>query len=101
MPPKRKKSKPDPFAFLNLHPFVQPTVVDKINGCIIGSALGDTIGLYTEFLTKANSATIYGDRSFQLLEPATKLHPDAHRSKYLSLLVSSSIIHSFVLILFV
>lgn len=33
--------------FLELHPFVRSTVVDKVYGVMIGSALGDAIGLYT------------------------------------------------------
>ncbi|OAX77046.1 hypothetical protein ACJ72_08659 [Emergomyces africanus] len=34
--------------FLSLHPFIRAAVQDKINGTIVGSALGDCIGLYTE-----------------------------------------------------
>lgn len=82
MPPKRKQVKFNPLAFLDVHPFVRHTVVDKIYGCIVGSAMGDTIGLYTEFMTKAQSARILPDRKFQLVKPATELHPDYHRSEY-------------------
>lgn len=64
------------------HPFVTATTVDKIYGCIIGSALGDTIGLYTEFLSKRTSEKAYPARRFQLVEPATEPYPDAHRSKF-------------------
>jgi ADP-ribosylglycohydrolase len=78
MPPK-KKLKTGPLAFPNAHPFVRPAVEDKIYACIMGYALGDTIGLYTEFLTKEESAGIYFHREFQLTEPATELYPDKHR----------------------
>lgn len=84
MPPKRKSPK-DELLFLNKHPFIQQTVVDRIHGCIVGSALEDTIGLYPEFLTKAESARIYPSRRFQLTEPLTEPHPDGHRSEYIEL----------------
>lgn len=84
-------------AFLDTHPFVKQTVVDKIYGCIAGSALGDTIGLYSEFLTKAQSAVIYPKRKFQLVEPATELHPDGHRSTYFSEVSNASAAFFFVL----
>jgi ADP-ribosylglycohydrolase len=77
----RKKVKKSPLAFLDVHSFVPQVVKDKVYGCIIGSALSDTIGLYTEFLNKAQSDGIYFDRKFQLVEPATALYPDSHRCK--------------------
>ncbi|KAH7385491.1 ADP-ribosylation/Crystallin J1 [Phaeosphaeria sp. MPI-PUGE-AT-0046c] len=84
MPPKKKNVKTNPLAFLDAHPFNQATIVDKIFGCIFGSALGDTIGLYTKFMTNAQSARIYQFEEgewpkFQLVKPATKLHRDTHR----------------------
>jgi hypothetical protein len=75
-----KPAKPD-LAFLDLHPFVRQTVLDKVYGCIIGSALGDTIGLFTEFLPKQACETIYKERIFSLVEPITEWYPDSHRSK--------------------
>lgn len=50
---------------------------------VVGSALDDTIGLDTEFLTKADSATIYPSRHFQLVDPATALYRDTHRGEFL------------------
>lgn len=69
-------------AFLDAHTFVRQTVVDRIYGCIVGSALGDTIGLYTEFLTKVQSANVYPEKKFSLVQPVTEFHPDQHRSEY-------------------
>ncbi|KAF3044956.1 hypothetical protein E8E11_004077 [Didymella keratinophila] len=64
------------------HPYKTAIATDKIFGCIIGSALGDTIGLYTEFLSKIQSHRRYGDRGFTLLEPRTEPFPDAHRLQF-------------------
>ena len=69
-------------AFLDLHPFVRQTVLDRIYGCMIGSALGDTVGLYTEFLSKSQSEGLYKDRKFSLIEPVTKWYSDNHRGKF-------------------
>jgi hypothetical protein len=67
--------------FLGTHSFVRQTVLDKIYGCFIGSALGDTIGLYTEFLPKSACETIYKSRKFSLVPPVTEYYPDSHRRK--------------------
>jgi hypothetical protein len=80
-----KKAQSSPLAFLEIYPFVRQIVVDKIYRCIIGSALGDTIGLYMEFLTKAESAEFYRDRKFQLVEPVTELYPDGYWSEHFQL----------------
>lgn len=64
------------------HPFITATRIDKIYGCIIGSALGDTIGLYTEFLSKNQSAKAYPTKKFTLLDPRTEPFPDAHRLQF-------------------
>ncbi|KAF2187880.1 ADP-ribosylglycohydrolase [Zopfia rhizophila CBS 207.26] len=68
--------------FLSFHTFVRQTVLDKMYGCIIGSALGDTIGLYTEFLPKHACETIYKERKFSLVEPVTEWYPDSHRNRF-------------------
>lgn len=77
---------PSEVGFLDLHPFVRQVVLDKAFGCMIGSALGDTIGLYTEFLPKHQCELIYKERKFSLVEPLTELHSDSHRSKSMSFL---------------
>ncbi|KAM0343410.1 hypothetical protein ACHAPU_008591 [Fusarium lateritium] len=55
---------------------------DRIIGTIFGSALGDAIGLYTEFLSAELSAKAYPDRVFTLLptEKATPFRRDHHRN---------------------
>lgn len=86
MPPKRKTAvRADPLAFIDSYPFVRDIVINKI----FGSALGDTIGLYTEFISKASVTSVYAFKSyqwpkFQLVEPATKLYADSHRCRYFS-----------------
>jgi hypothetical protein len=80
----RKKVKKSPLAFLDLNSFIPQVVEDKIYDCIIGSALRDTISLYTEFSNKKQSDGIYFGRKFQFVEPATELYPDSHRCKYQS-----------------
>ncbi|KAI3571607.1 ADP-ribosylglycohydrolase-domain-containing protein [Fusarium oxysporum f. sp. albedinis] len=55
---------------------------DRIIGSIFGSALGDAIGLYTEFLSVELSGKAYPDRVFTLLpaEKATLFRRDHHRN---------------------
>jgi hypothetical protein len=81
-PPITEPAPSEGLDFLFVHPFVKATVQDKIFGTIIGSALGDTIGLYTEFLTKDASEKLYPTRKFQLVAPATPLYEDNHRSRF-------------------
>ncbi|KAL1607981.1 hypothetical protein SLS60_002920 [Paraconiothyrium brasiliense] len=69
-------------AFVNAHPFVRSSVTDKIYGCMIGSALGDAIGLYTEFLPKHACDTIYTSRKFSLVNPVTEVYADTHRLRF-------------------
>lgn len=57
---------------------------DSIIGCLFGSALGDAIGLYTEFLSAELSEQAYPTRSFTFIPPseATKLRSDNHRDPH-------------------
>ncbi|KAH6990238.1 ADP-ribosylglycohydrolase-domain-containing protein [Ilyonectria destructans] len=59
----------------------QASLHDRVVGCLFGSALGDAIGLYTEFLNADLSAKAYPTRSFTLLpsEKATPFRRDRHR----------------------
>jgi ADP-ribosylglycohydrolase len=66
--------------FLSLHPFVRQGVVDRVRGAIVGGALGDAIGLYTEFLTGEASRSAYPEGRFRLASPVTELVNDGHRS---------------------
>lgn len=66
------------------HGLAREAIHDKIIGCIVGSALGDAIGLYTEFLSGSMSAAAYPSRTFTLhpSTDATPFHRDAHRSPH-------------------
>jgi hypothetical protein len=66
--------------FLSPHPFVRQGVVDRVRGAIVGGALGDAIGLYTEFLTGEASRAAYPEGRFRLASPVTELVNDGHRS---------------------
>lgn len=66
-------------AFLYAHTFVRAGVIDKIYGCIIGSALGDAIGLYTEFLPRHACAAIYKSGKFSFVDPITESYADSQR----------------------
>ncbi|KAH8689354.1 ADP-ribosylglycohydrolase-domain-containing protein [Talaromyces proteolyticus] len=90
--------------FLDLHPFVRQTALDRVRGTIFGGALGDAIGLYTEFLSRDLCLAAYPEGKFQLVEPATELHNDGHRNKFVqtgwtddtdhALLIMLSYLHS-------
>ncbi|TGZ83936.1 ADP-ribosylglycohydrolase [Ascodesmis nigricans] len=69
-------------SFLDLHPFVRSTVVDKVRGVIFGGALGDAVGLYTEFLPKTQASQLYANQTISFLDPVTPLHEDTHRDRF-------------------
>lgn len=71
--------------FLDVHPFIRATAIDRIYGCIVGSALGDAIGLYTEFLPKHACEQVYKTRKFSLVDPVTEIYADTHRCKFFAL----------------
>ncbi|OBT97070.1 hypothetical protein VE01_04873 [Pseudogymnoascus verrucosus] len=69
--------------FLDLHRFVRITAHDKALGAIIGAALGDTIGLYTEFIPRTECSRAYPTGRFSLLEAdLTPFREDSHRDKF-------------------
>lgn len=60
------------------------TIHDRVIGCLFGSALGDAIGLYTEFLSGQMSSIAYPSRKF-VLHPeseVTLFRRDAHRNPH-------------------
>ncbi|KAF7360740.1 hypothetical protein MVEN_00805900 [Mycena venus] len=61
-----------------------PKILDRAEGALFGSALGDAIGIYTEFMTEAQAVEAYGSSSpnFTLIPPDTKLHNDTHRCRF-------------------
>ncbi|KAH8827246.1 ADP-ribosylglycohydrolase-domain-containing protein [Flagelloscypha sp. PMI_526] len=60
----------------------QAQILDKAMGTLIGSALGDTVGLYTEFLTPEQARHWYPDAKFSLIEPTTEFVRDQHRARF-------------------
>ncbi|KAG7284282.1 hypothetical protein NEMBOFW57_010649 [Staphylotrichum longicolle] len=60
------------------------TLHDRVAGVLVGSALGDAIGLYTEFLSAASAAAAYPSGRFTLTGPAphgpTPFTLDSHRA---------------------
>lgn len=58
------------------------TLEDRIVGTLVGSALGDAVGLYTEFLTKEQAREAYPSGEFSLLPNATPFKHDFHRLKH-------------------
>jgi hypothetical protein len=73
--------------------------LDRLRGCLFGGALGDTIGLFTEFLSAQRSREIYGSQPVFTLTPYPSddqnsptsanpkpnlkwCHVDQHRAKF-------------------
>ncbi|KAJ7064648.1 ADP-ribosylglycohydrolase-domain-containing protein [Mycena amicta] len=60
-----------------------PKVLDRAKGALFGSALGDAIGIYTEFLTAAQATEFYGPSpKITLVPPETPFHNDTHRCRF-------------------
>ena len=63
------------------------TMNDKIRGCIIGGALGDAVGLFTEFLDANQAQALYGPTPRLKLQPPAPegwhtMHMDRHRAMF-------------------
>lgn len=58
---------------------VRAALHDRTVGALVGSALGDAIGLYTEFLSAPLAATAYPSRCFTFLPSPTPFKLDTHR----------------------
>lgn len=73
----------------DLQPPSHPTAMslDRIRGAVFGCAIGDAIGLHTEFLSRTASVSTYGPSPrFTLAYPPPRgfepLLEDRHRSKF-------------------
>lgn len=86
-------------SFLSLHPFIRDTAHRKLLGTIIGSALGDTIGLYTEFLPASVAEESYPSRRFSLLPKPTPFHADGHRDRFAAAAWTDDTDHALLLLL--
>jgi ADP-ribosylglycohydrolase len=85
--------------FLDSHLFVRDTSHQKVLGAIIGSALGDTIGLYTEFLPASVAETVYPTRRFTLLPTPTPFYADGHRDRFSSAAWTDDTDHALLLVM--
>lgn len=63
-------------------PAAKATIHDRAVGTLVGSALGDAVGLYTEFLPKGRIGDLYPTGTFSLLPNATPFARDMHRLKH-------------------
>jgi len=53
-------------------------LADRVRGLVFGCALGDSMGLATEFLSKKDAAAFYGE-DFDYCPRPSKTYPDTHR----------------------
>ncbi|KAJ7191927.1 ADP-ribosylglycohydrolase-domain-containing protein [Mycena pura] len=75
-------------------------ILDRAEGALFGSALGDTIGIYTEFMTADQAVEAYGSSpSFSLISPETKFHNDTHRCRFESRAWTDDTDHTILLVL--
>lgn len=68
----------------DIEALAKETIHDRIIGCLFGSALGDAIGLYTEFLSGHTSSITYPSQKFVLYPESevTLFRRDAHRNPH-------------------
>ncbi|KAJ7280392.1 ADP-ribosylglycohydrolase-domain-containing protein [Mycena rebaudengoi] len=78
-----------------------PKILDRAEGALIGSALGDTIGIYTEFMTAEQARAAYGGASpnFTLVPPETPLYNDHHRCRFQSRAWTDDTDHTILMVL--
>ncbi|CAG8553816.1 1943_t:CDS:2 [Dentiscutata heterogama] len=58
-------------------------IYDKLKGCIFGAALGDAVGLATEFLSKERAKKLYGIGPISFgSDKGYKFYVDRHRGKW-------------------
>ncbi|CAG8731705.1 18892_t:CDS:2 [Dentiscutata erythropus] len=58
-------------------------IYDKLKGCIFGAALGDAVGLATEFLSKEKAKKLYGIGPISFgSDKGYKFYADRHRGKW-------------------
>ena len=56
-------------------------LADRIRGLVFGNALGDAVGLATEFLSQAEVAQYYPNAD-HVFRPSARFHPDIHRLNF-------------------
>ncbi|KAK7040026.1 ADP-ribosylglycohydrolase-domain-containing protein [Favolaschia claudopus] len=80
---------------------MNPKVLDKAEGALFGSALGDAIGIYTEFMTAEQAIEAYGSStpSFTLIQPETPFHTDTHRCRFESRAWTDDTDHALLIVL--
>ena len=63
------------------------STISRLKGCILGGAIGDAIGLFTEFLPQSECTRLYGPSPrFSLLQPPPAgyavMYMDRHRAVF-------------------
>ncbi|KAL2864023.1 ADP-ribosylglycohydrolase family protein [Aspergillus lucknowensis] len=91
--------RPRNLKFFDASPVSRDAVLDRLRGTIVGAALGDAIGLYTEFLSKSMCRTAYPEGKFQLVAPATRFLSDGHRLKFAQTGWTDDTDHSLLIVL--
>uniref|UniRef100_A0A7S1IIF9 ADP-ribosylglycohydrolase n=1 Tax=Eutreptiella gymnastica TaxID=73025 RepID=A0A7S1IIF9_9EUGL len=72
--------KPWPIPSQDIDGGTKVRLADAIRGCVYGAALGDAVGLATEFLSRSEVSAHYGP-SFEFA-PGCEVHRDSHRISF-------------------